>query len=320
MHHGYVSALPLWQQSLIQCAVGMAGAFLVCACALYYFRRVRLERPPIGTFDARDITILLAIILALPFLYAILPSWAITCFLTVTFIASLSIGYRQVIRNPTVLWLLIGVLIGANIYEGHHMMGTVLGWQVWWLELDILVIAGAVAVANLYVQGGMRLKHVAYFALALAAYDVFSSLVINVTAVLVEEFVGQPLDPTFGFRIGATNFGIGIGDLLVYALFTIACYKAYGKVASRVAIVIAVIFGGAMPSLTPLVIALIDFRNDILIPSQLFFAPAAFVAYLWMRRRYGDERLMRGYLASPDNAAADPAQAPAAPAPQPVSV
>ena len=313
-------AIPLWQQSGIQAIIAMIGAFVVCTCAVYYFRRFRLERPPIGTFNARDITILLAIILALPFLYAILPSWAITGFLVVTFACSLSIGYTPVIRNQAVLWLVIGLLIGANIYEGHFMMGTVLGWQVWWLELDVLVIAGAVAVSNLYMQGGMRLKHVAYFALALAAYDVFSSLVINVTAVLVEEFVGQPLDPTFGFRFGAVNYGIGIGDLLIYALFAVACYKAYGKAASRVATVIAVIFGGALPSLCPLLIELIDFRNDILIPSQLFFAPVAFVAYLWMKRKYGRERTTGEYLASTDNIARDPAAPQPAPVREPVSV
>jgi hypothetical protein len=317
MHHQF--AIPLWQQSLIQCGVGIVGAFLVCTLSLYYFRRVRLERPPIGTFNARDITILVAIILALPFLYAVLPGWAITCFLAVTFAASLSIGYRQLIR-PGLLWLGIGLLLGANIYESHFMMGTVLGWQVWWLELDILVVAGAVSVSNLYVQGGMRLKHVAYFALALAAYDVFSSLVINVTAVLVEEFVGQPLDPTFGMRFQVNNYGFGIGDLLVYALYTIACYKAYGKVAARVAVSIAVVFGAAAPSLCPLVIALIDFRNDILIPSQLFFAPAAFVAYLWMRHRYGRERTMAEYLASSDNVAVTAPAAQPAQAPEPVSV
>lgn len=317
MHH--VFAIPLWQQSLIQAAICVPGAALVCMAALYYFRRVRVERPPIGTFNTRDIAILLVIITGLPFFYAVLPGWAITCLLALTFAASLSIGYRQVLR-PGVLWLAIGGLLGANIYEAHRMMGTVLGWQVWWLELDILVIAGAVAVANLYVQGGMRLAHVAYFCLALAAYDVFSSLVINVTAVLVEEFVGQPLDPTFGFRFGATNYGIGIGDLLVYAMFTIACYKAYGRVAARVAACISVLFGAAAPSLLAIVIALIDFRNDILVPSQLLFGPAAFIAYLWMKRRYGRERTTAEYLASADNPASVAAPAEPAQAPEPVSV
>jgi hypothetical protein len=318
MNADHLFAIPLWQQSLIQCAVAMVGATLVCTCALYYFRRVRVERPPIGTFNFRDITILLVIITALPFLYAVLPGWAITCFLTVTFAGSLFIGYSQVIR-PALLWLGIGLLLGANIYESHFMMGSVVGWQVWWLELDILVIAGAVAVANLYVQGGMRLKHVVYFALALGCYDVFSALVINVTAVLVEKFIGQPLDPTFGMRFQVANYGIGIGDLLIYALYTIACYKAFGKNAARIAIVLAVVFGAAAPSLCPIVIALIDFRNDILIPSQLFFAPVAFVAYLLMQRHYGRERSMGEYLASAGSQAPAAAATPPAPAPEPVS-
>jgi len=319
MPHASSFAIPLWQQTLIESGVCMTGAALVCLGALYYFRRSRIERPPIGTFNARDITILLGFILALPFFYAILPGWAITCFLCVTFTASLSIGYQRMF-NPVLFWGALGLLLGGNIYESHFMMGTVAGWQVWWVELDILVALGAIAVANLYIQGGMRLKHVAYFALGLALYDVFASLVINVTAVLTEEFVGQPLDPTFGMRFQVTNYGIGIGDLLVYAMFTIACYKAYGKVAARVAVCIAVIFGAAAPSLCPLVISLIDFRNDILVPSQMFFAPAAFVAYLWMRHKYGRERTMAEYLASTDNAA--PVIAPAQPvsAPEPVGV
>src|ERR1700761_1375200 len=100
-------AIPLWQQSLIQATIAMIAAFLVCGCAVYYFRRVRLERPPIDTFNARDITILLAIILALPFLYAVLPCWAITGFLVLTFACSLSIGYSPVIRNQAALWLII---------------------------------------------------------------------------------------------------------------------------------------------------------------------------------------------------------------------
>lgn len=319
MPHESSFAIPLWQQSLIQAVVCAAGVTLVCLGALYYFRRYRIERPPIGTFNGRDITILLAIILALPFLYAILPAWAITCFLCLTFAASLSIGYQRLV-NPALFWGGLGLLLGANIYESHFMMGTVIGWQVWWIELDTLVILGAVSVANLYIQGGMRLKHVALFALALAAYDVFSTLVINVTAVLVEEFVGQPLDPTFGFRFQATNYGIGIGDLLVYALFAVACYKAYGQRAARLAVRIAVVFGAVAPSLCPLVIALIDFRNDILVPSQLFFAPVAFVAYLWMKRKYGRERTMAEYLASTDNVAPVTAPAQPAPAPEPVGV
>jgi hypothetical protein len=320
MPNAHDMAVSLSQQSFIEFGVTLAATVAVSTCALHYFRRVRQERPPVGTFNGRDIGILLGLIIALPFLYAVLPSWTLTCFLALTFAASLSIGYRQIVGAAPV-WLAIGLLVGANIWTSHTMMGTVAGWQVWWAELDILVLLGAIAVANLYVQGGMRLQHVAWFGLALAIYDVGSSYVINVTAKLVEEFIGAPLDPTFGMRFGVNNYGIGIGDLLFYALFVVASYKAYGWAAARLALGVMVVFGSAAPSLFPLVVPLIDFRNDILIPSQVFFAPAAFLCYLWMRHRYGRERTMAEYRASTEIpvSTAIPVQPPA-PASEPASV
>ncbi len=315
----HVVPISLVQQSLGEFGVTLAATVAVGAGALYYFRRVRQERPPVGTFNGRDIGILLVLIVTLPFLYAVMPAWALTGFLIVTFAASISIGYRPAFGAGPV-WLVIGLLVGANLWTSHNMLGTVVGWQVWWIELDILVLLGAIAVANLYVQGGMRLQHVAWFGLALACYDVGASLVINVTAKLVEEFIGAPLDPTFGFRFGVTNYGIGIGDLLFYALFVVASYKAYGRKAARLALGVMIVFGAAAPSLYPLLQNLIDFRNDVLIPSQLFFAPAAFVCYLWMKHHYGRERTMAEYWASAEGVPSVTAPAQPVPAPEPASV
>jgi hypothetical protein len=319
MPNAHEFAIPLVQQSFIELGVTLTAAVTVALGALYYFRHVRQERPPVGTFNGRDIGILLGLIIALPFLYAVMPGWLLTCFLALTFAASLSIGYRPVLGAGPV-WCGLGALIGANIWESHTMLGTVVGWQVWWAELDILVVLGAIAVANLYVQGGMRLQHVAWFGLALAVYDILSSLVINVTAKLVEEFIGAPLDPTFGMRFNVNNYGIGIGDLLFYALFVVASYKAYGKAAARIALGVTILFGAAAPSLVPLAVKLIDFRNDVLIPSQIFFAPAAFLCYLWLKHRYGRERTMAEYRASTGGAASPAVVAQPDQAPEPASV
>jgi hypothetical protein len=315
--HAHTLPISLLQQSLWEFVICLVGSVTIVTGALVYFRRVRQDRPAIGTFNGRDILILLALIVALPFLYAVLPGWAIASFLGLTFAAALSIGYGQVVGQGWV-WLGIGLLIGLNLWTSRYQLGTVTGWRLWWIEDDILVVLAAIAVANLYVQGGMRLKHVAWFGLGLACYDLGSTVGINVTAVLVEKFIGAPLDPTFGFRFGVNNYGIGIGDLLFYALFTVTAYKAYGWVAARLVLVITVIFGAGGPSLVPLVFALIDFRNDILIPSQVFFAPAAFICYLWLRHHYGPERTMAQYRASTSDAVGTVAPQPA-PAPEPAS-
>jgi hypothetical protein len=199
------------------------------------------------------------------------------------------------------------------------MLGTVAGWQLWWAELSVLVALAAISVANLYVQGGMKLRYVAWLALALGGYDVIFSSVYPLTSKLTQEFLGAPLDPSLGMRFGIDNFAIGIGDLLIFALFAVAVYKAYGRPAARLAFGLIVVFGALVPSLVPLVINFVDARTDILVPAQAFFGPAAFICYLWMRHRYGRERTMAEYRASAGGA---PAAVPARPAPaaEPASV
>ena len=76
----------------------------------------------------------------------------------------------------------VGLLIGVNIWVARTSLGTVVGWQFYWAETSLIVLLGASAVANLYVQGGMQLQHVAWFALFLAGYDLTFSVVIPLTA------------------------------------------------------------------------------------------------------------------------------------------
>jgi len=161
---------------------------------------------------------------------------------------------------------------------------------------------------------------VAWFALTLGFYDVLFTTVLPVNSHLAEEFLGWPLDPSFGMRFGLYNATIGVGDLLVYALFLIAAFKAYGRLAGRVAMGLIVVFGVAAVSVAPLLLdTFVTARTDVAIPAQTLFGPAAFVAYLWLQRRYGRERTMQEFLASSD--VVRPANAPVArPAPVPESV
>jgi len=114
-------------QTLFALVCLVPGAVATCAFALFYFRRIRMERPPIGRFNGRDLIVLFAFIVTLPALYLILPRWALTVVLAVTFLAALSIGYRMLLP-PAVLWLLIGSVIGANIWVARTQMGTLHGW------------------------------------------------------------------------------------------------------------------------------------------------------------------------------------------------
>ncbi len=310
--------ISLLQQTFTEFGVIVVGVTLVTSGALLYFRRVRMERPPIGTFNGRDIVILLAFISALPFLYGYLPYWLITCLLIVTFGSALYIGYSPVL-GPARTWLGIGLLIGLNYWTSHHLMGSTAGWQLWWAELTILVGLGAIAVSNLYVQGGMKLKYVAWLAFGLAVYDIIFATVLPLTDQLVAGYLAHPLDPLLGMRFGIDNYGVGLGDLLVYSLFLIACYKAYGAKAARIAYGLILVLGATVTAFIPFLLNFLDTQLDLLVPAQAIFGPAALLCYFWMRRRWGPERTMAEYLASAD--AAPPTAAPArlAPAPEPAS-
>jgi hypothetical protein len=311
--------ISLFQQTATEFGVVLVGVTLVSLGALYYFRRVRMERPPIGTFNGRDIVILLTFIVALPFLYGYLPLWLITCILGLTFTSSLYLGYKPVLGTART-WLGIGLLIGLNIWTSHHLMGTTAGWQLWWAELSIMVGLGAISVSNLYVQGGMKLQYVAWLALALAVYDIVFATLLPLTDELVAGYLAHPLDPLMGMRFGIDNYGVGLGDLLVYSLFIVASYKAYGAKAARIAFALILFFGAFVTAFIPFTLNFIDTQLDLLVPSQALFGPAAFLCYLWMKRRYGRERTTAEYLASTDALVPAPAPVPLAPAPEPASV
>jgi hypothetical protein len=309
--------IPLWEQSLTLFGIIMTGVIVVCAGALAYFRHVRMERPAVGTFNGRDVVILLIFIGVLPFVYGWLPDDLVTWLLAVTFASALYIGYRPLL-GPVGIWLGIGLLLGFNIWSSHHVMGTVPGWQLWYTEQSVMVALAVIAVCNLYLQGGMRLRHVAWLSLGLACYDVLFSSYYPLTGNLIARYLTHPFTPIIGMRFGEVDYALGLGDLLVYSLFFVGAYKAYGARAAAVAAGVIVVMGGFATAYIPFVFNLSNANLDVEIPAQSVFGPAAFVTYLWMKRHYGRERTMAEYLASRDGVAATP-QVEQAPAPQPAA-
>ena len=279
-------------ESLIQLGVTTVGVSLACWGAVYYFRHVRMEHPPIGTFNGRDVAFLLLFITTLPTVYGFFPTPVITIILLVTFSSALYIGYQQV-AGRTATWLGIGLLLGSNFWTSHHLEGSNGGWQIYWTELTVIVLLGAIAVANLYVQGGMRLRHVAWFALALSVYDLVFSNLLPATGILLSKYISYPLFPLLGMRFVNVDYAVGLGDILVYSTFMLAAYKAYGAKAAKMAFGVVVVFGAGVTSFIPILINFVNFRADTLIPAQVFFGPAAYVFAVWMQRRYGPERRFR---------------------------
>jgi hypothetical protein len=290
----------LVRQSMLQLAVTMCASLGVTAAAVAYLRRYRLERPAIGTFNLRDIAILMTFIVVLPVFYLSLPYWILTPFLVLTFGGALSMGLRPLLPRA-VSWTVIGVLLGANLWVARTMLGTQAGWQLYWVCVGLVVFGAAVCVSNLYVQGGMQLRHAAYFTLALAVYDFTFSTVLPLTPKLADRFQGHPLNAAIGMRWDVFNAAIGVGDLLAFAVYAAAAYKAYGAKAMRLVFPLVVVFGAVAPSLTPLVLHTFTRGSlNIVVPVQSWFGPPAFLLYLWMRKHFGPERTTARFRADLD--------------------
>jgi hypothetical protein len=273
-------------QSIFQAVVVTVGVSATVLCSLLYFQRVRLDRPPVGTFNGRDVAVLMVFIVLLPVLYLVLPGMVLTGFLVVTFVSALYICLRPLVR-PRFVWAAIALMLVTNIVVTETQLGTRTGWQVYWLLTSLIVLVAAVGVSNLYVQGGMRLRHVAWFALLLACYDAFFSLVVPLTPKLADAFEGRPLDPAIGFVMGPWTANIGLGDLLLYCLFMAAAYRAFGRRGAWTALAVIIPFGAIAPSLAPLAISrFVRGGIGVVVPAQVFFGPVAFLAFVWLSRHH----------------------------------
>lgn len=285
-------------QTMMQLAVAAAATVSTTGGAVYYLRRIRLERPTIGTFNLRDIATLTILVICLPLLYLALPQWSFTYLLLLTFGSALAIGLRPLLPRGA-LWSVITLLLAANIWVARTMLGTQRGWQLYWVLCDVIVLIAAVSIANLFVQGGMRMQHAAWFVMLLAVYDFFFAEVWPLTQALTDRFVGYPLNPGVGYRWGIFGVEIGLGDLLAFSFYAAATYKAYGPKALRMALGFILVFGVAAGSLTPLVVhEVIRGSLNVVVPVQALFGPPALALYFWFRHRYGPERTMAEFRAA----------------------
>lgn len=284
----------LIQATIFQTVVILIAAVIAISCAALYFQRIRLERPPVGVFNVRDIVVVFVFIFTLPFLYLILPGVMLTGMLIITFSSAMYIGLRPLIR-PLYLLPLIIILLVTNIIVTETLLGSRSGWQLYWVLTNIIVLVTVVSVSNLYVQGGMRLQHVAWFAFILAFYDGFFAFVFPILGKLADSVEGRPFDPSIGFAMGPYNANIGIGDLLVYTLFIVAAYKGFGKRGLIATFVIVPIFGALLPGTAPLVIAATIRSIGFAVPAQVFFGPAALITYFLLSRQ-APERKMAEWL------------------------
>jgi hypothetical protein len=268
-----------------------AHVVVLALAAWLYMRHLTMDRPPIGVFNRRDILIITVVIMTVPPLYLQLHSIVIAGLFSLVALVILQFTLAPLTRGR-LAWLIALAIVVANIALALRGGGGETREPVFFAFNNIVIVVLVLGVANLWAQAGLRAREVFLFAMLLTVYDVVA---VTWFPAMVEFFfrvVQLPFAPAVAWGDGPGLVGVGIGDLLVIALWVVVTEKAYGTRAailagaSGVAAVGAILMGFWLGWVTEPV------------PAMIVLGPMVVLQYLLLRRIYGPERSTGGYSAA----------------------
>jgi hypothetical protein len=281
-------------------------AILTVAIALAYFTRVRLPRPPIGVLGLRDVAILLALIVAMPYLYLALPPAVVSGLIALGLLSTLTLCLQPLIGRAR--WLVVPALLVLDVLlvsRGSPSAAAAAN--------DAVAMLTVAAVANMWAQGGVRARDAAILAGVLAVYDPIATTWLGQTGHLFRHMLNMPLAPLLVWpgphgRIWA----IGAGDVLVAALMPAVIAKAFGTIPAMVT---------ALGTTAAILIAITLVAERVvagLLPVMVILGPVAVGCWLlfrgirpWERTTYECRvRLQHRGTSFPTHSAASVQQAP----------
>ncbi len=284
--------------SLSSIVVVTAGVASILAAGVAYLRRVRVDRPPIGVFNGRDVLIVGAMLIVIPPLYLSIPVGVLA-----GIFALLSTGLLYFSLSPVLggrraagvaVALVVADVVLAELARGSHE------WT-FLLVNDLALAIVVVGVCNIWVQSGIRARHVALLACGLAVYDVIATLALPLMTDFLERISSVPLTPIIAWGHGSGQAGIGLGDLLIVLVWVLVAEKAFSRRAGLAAA------GLAMSCVSVLFLAFwLDLVNRPL-PAMVVLGPVIGLQYLVLARKGRHQRTVAEYFASLDGAVASAA-------------
>jgi hypothetical protein len=254
-----------------------------------YFRRVRINRPPIGVVNLRDAVILMIALVLMPYLYLSLPLVAVTVLLGIIVLTALYMTLEPVLPHPLFLWGTCLGLIAADIFLGLDQGVQSMSFLLLNNAILVIVIIGA---TNLWAQSGMRAREVAMLAGALTVYDIIATWQLSVMTDVFQRLAQLPLVPVvaWGLSDPLTSLRLGLGDLLLITVFPLVLRKAFGRTAGLVAL-------GTGLSVLAILLTLLTTRTvTVSIPVMAVLGPLIVGQYWYWRRTHGTERTTWQYL------------------------
>ncbi|WP_433364983.1 hypothetical protein [Streptosporangium sp. CA-115845] len=265
---------------------------------VFYFLRVRMERPPVGLYTLGDVMVMMTAVLVIPVVYLALPSFAVATVLGLMTVFAIQITLAPLLSGRVALL----VAFGAAALDLVLFLLASTAATAWNNALLLILVIG---VCNLYVQSGIKARDVAVFASLLAGYDLVATTLLPTMGDFLRKVIDLPFAPVFAWSGGSQPVVIGLGDVLMFVLWTLVSFKAFGRAAGWLAA------GTSLALAATLVLAMRTGLLTELFPVMVPVGPLMALQYLLWRKMRGPERTMATYQASREATAPRVLQAPA---------
>ena len=141
----------------------------------------------------------------------------------------------------------------------------------------------AVGMSNLYVQGGLQLRQIAWFTLFLGGRRTSCSRASSRSRRARGRAPGPSARPLDRVRRGELQRQRRPRRPAVFCLYTTAAYKCFGRRGAIASLALIAVFGAVAPSVTPLLVpGLFGTTAAAFVPIKTLYGPAAFAGYLWL--------------------------------------
>lgn len=269
--------------------VVFADAVAALGLAWLYFRRYEMPRLPLGVMGLADVVEMMALIILMPLLYIALPSALVLALLALANGGLVYFVAEPVLRRRWVVWLVALGVVAADV-------GT-----AWWFGTEslafmavnnLVIVVFVIGGANIWAQSGLKARDAAILGALLIAYDFTATWLLPTMDVLFGRLMAFPFRPMVSWQAGGVLIGLGLGDLLLAAVFPLTMRKAYGRRVGLTALAISVATLALVLWSPALGVTAKSF------PVMIVLGPLLLAQYLFWSRRCGRERTTGQYLAA----------------------
>ncbi|OON82791.1 hypothetical protein [Streptomyces tsukubensis] len=273
----------------LNCAVAA-----ITAAGAAYFARVRMPRPPVGRYEPPDVAVLIAVVVAAPLVYVAMPRTAVAVVFGLVLCVALQFTLAPLTGGGRA-WVAASAAAAATAGCAFADLPAAVTALT-----DVLLAIAVVGVASMWVQSGMRSVHAAWFAAMLACYDLVATALTSVMDRFAEQAMGLPFAPLLAVTQGDPPVALGLGDLLLLALFPLVATKAFGRTAGLLAAGVGLAVSGGVSLLFGLGVLSGAF------PLLTALGPLIVLQHVvWVRARRGERTVAEWRAGTPRAAVAD---------------